>query len=299
MPKGNLMRVARIAAYEQSLQVASVRQLLTSIANFPSVVDHDADKCGAVFADLVEPQPHYMLLGAVDLDGDIWCSGSPITARVNITDRPYFQRALESNDFSEGEYQIGRITHKPSINFAYPIHDSSRRTTGVVFAALDITWINRLAARVPQPAGGTIVVIDSTGMVVAHRPNHDNRVGSLLADAALRSTILSSKQARITSVTTSNGVAHLVAIIPLLTGTVGTSVAVYMPESLALADARDALARDLTILATVTLLILAVAWYGGNFFVLRQIRTLVSAAGGRATRQRRSDDTHTATARRR
>lgn len=285
-----LLTVARVAAYEQTLQVAGVRQLLTNLASFPSVRQRETGHCRAVLADLMKPQPHYLNLGAVDLDGNIWCSGRAMTARVNIADRLYFRRAVTSNDFAAGEFQIGRITGKPAINFAFPVHDSTGRITGAVFAALDVIWINQLAARTPLPDGATVVIIDADGTILARVPNQASLVGLPLGDAALRSAIQHGGQ-QVMSVSTSDGVTHLVAVVPLVSGATGARVAAYLPQAVALADARQALGRDLAILAALTLLVLAVAWYGGDFFVLRRIRTLAAAArqlgnGDLATRTR-------------
>ena len=44
-----------------------------------------------------------------------------MTGQVYVGDRVYFRRALETRDFAIGEYQIGRITGKATLNFGYPV----------------------------------------------------------------------------------------------------------------------------------------------------------------------------------
>ena len=48
-----------------------------------------------------------------------------MTGQVYVGDRVYFRRALETRDFAIGEYQIGRITGKATLNFGYPVLDDA------------------------------------------------------------------------------------------------------------------------------------------------------------------------------
>jgi hypothetical protein len=47
----------------------------------------------------------------IALNGDLVCSGLPVTGTVSLADRTYFQRARDRADFAVGDYQIGRVTH--------------------------------------------------------------------------------------------------------------------------------------------------------------------------------------------
>jgi hypothetical protein len=61
-----------------------------------------------------------------------------LTKAVNIADRSYFKLAVERKTFAIGDYQIGRVTDKASLNLGYPIRENDHSITGVVFAALDL-----------------------------------------------------------------------------------------------------------------------------------------------------------------
>ena len=65
----------------------------------------------------------------------------PITDEVYLGDRVYFRRALETREFAIGEYQVGRLTEKASVNFGYPVLDDAGDVHAVVFAALDLAWL--------------------------------------------------------------------------------------------------------------------------------------------------------------
>ena len=88
------------------------------------------------------------------LQGSLWpvwiprsrplaASALSMTNTVNLADRSYFQRALSSRAFSIGDYQVGRISGKPSFDLGYPVFAPSGRIQAVVFAALDLDWVNR------------------------------------------------------------------------------------------------------------------------------------------------------------
>ena len=70
---------------------------------------------------------------------------------MNIADRTYFVGAIVARDFAIGEFQIGRITGRPTLNFGYPVFDDDGRTKAVVFAAMDLSWLNHLVAAADCP----------------------------------------------------------------------------------------------------------------------------------------------------
>src|SRR5215210_5199236 len=104
------LRLARLAAGDQEDLNESSRQLLIILARLPAVRDRDAAACSALFVELLRLYPRYANLGVAGADGEIFCSGLPLGGPVNIADRAYFQRALQTHDFAIGDYQIGRVS---------------------------------------------------------------------------------------------------------------------------------------------------------------------------------------------
>ena len=70
---------------------------------------------------MLKAYPLYLNIGVADPNGNLVCSALPFKAPINVADRVYFKNALEMNDFAIGDYQIGRITQRPAINYAYPL----------------------------------------------------------------------------------------------------------------------------------------------------------------------------------
>ena len=120
-------RLTRLTASNVEQFVEGARQLLVALSRFDRVRNRDVAGCNALLADLLKQYPHYANLGVAEPDGDLFCSALPLTAPVNSADLAWFQRAVETRTFAVGDYQIGRVTGKPTINFAYPVLDE---TTG-------------------------------------------------------------------------------------------------------------------------------------------------------------------------
>ena len=126
----------------------------------------------------------YANLGVIGADGNVFCSGVPMTDQVYVGDRAYFRRARATRDFAVGDYQIGRITGKSTLNFGHPVFVNGHLRV-VLFAALDLTWLNEFAGRVGLPAGSMLTVIDRHGTVLARYPDHAKWVGKSMPESVV------------------------------------------------------------------------------------------------------------------
>lgn len=259
--------------------VAGTRDLLRVLAHISEHHKQDPAECNALLADLLQSYPYYANLGAIRPDGVVFCSAVPTKGAVNASDRAYFQNAVAARDFTFGDYQIGRITGKSVLVAGYPIHDRAGRLQTVVFAALDLSWLNQLAAKAQLPAGTTLTILDGQSTVLNRWPDPEKWIGKSTVDQPLSRTILTSQGAGTTEVTGFDGVPRLYAYAPLFAAspTQRTYVTVGIPRDVAFAGVNRMLTGTLTGLAIVMLLAFAAAWYGGDFFLLRRINTLVAA----------------------
>lgn len=91
---------------------------------------------------------------------------------------------MASGDFAVGNYQIGRATFMESIGFGYPVQKDGR-VDGIVLAPIDLDKLDERLAAIELPQGAELLVIDSTGTVVAELPNPDRWTGTPAADVPL------------------------------------------------------------------------------------------------------------------
>src|SRR5262249_39053266 len=133
--RDNALRQARLAAGEFDRIMEGTRQLLVALTAVPTVRDHAAAECNAVFPALLRQFPQYASLAVLEPDGSVWCSGRDgVTVGRAASDRSYFQRALATKSFAIGEYAIGRVSKVPVLQFAYPVVDATGAVSGIVLA---------------------------------------------------------------------------------------------------------------------------------------------------------------------
>lgn len=156
------LRLVRLASSNQAALVEGARQLLMALAQVPQIANGDGDQCDSLLARIREENTRYSNLGVIGSDGYITCSAVTLVEPVYVGDRRYFQQAIARRDFATGDYQVGRVTGQASINFGYPISDEGGEPRAVVFAALDLLWLNELA--VVTELGGAPSCLQSSAM---------------------------------------------------------------------------------------------------------------------------------------
>ncbi len=277
-------RIVRLAAATQKQHVEAARQLLITLSQLREIRPERAADAEALFQSLLEVHAVYVNIGAIDADGYVFASGQSPTNRLYLGDRSYFQIARDTGKFAVGEYQVGRITGKSTLNMALPIRGRDReRFYGVVFVALDLGWLNQLAARAELPDGSTLTVIDRNGTILT-RYSVPESGGSWVGESlANNPRVMAFLKSGIESVGISSGldgVKRLYTTTPLSrsAGIADAHVIVGLPVQVAYAAANHTLALNLIFLGAVALLALAAAWIAGDIFVLRQVRGLVGAA---------------------
>ena len=111
------MRLIRIVTSNQATQVEAARQLLMAFARLPQIRTKDPAACSAFLAEMLAAYPAYLNFAVADPNGDLYCSGLRFRGSINVADRTYFKMVRETGEFAIGDYQIGRTTQKPAINY--------------------------------------------------------------------------------------------------------------------------------------------------------------------------------------
>jgi PAS domain S-box-containing protein len=276
----NLLQTARLAAANQTTLMDGARQLLSGLAQLPDVRTSAASgqDCSATLAGLLRQYPQYVNLGVGQKDGTLSCSAIPLTASFNISDRYFFQQVLKNRDFSIGDYQVGRLTGLPSVTFGYPVLDSSGQVQEVIFADLNLNWLNQVMAQVQLSPSATLTILDRNGTILVRSPNPAIWIGKNLQDPVLTRTILSGKQEGTLEASGANGAAELYAYAPVgASGQASSYISVGIPTSVAFGEVDRVLSTQLIGLALVTVLVVLAAWLLSSGFILTWVNKLVSA----------------------
>jgi PAS domain S-box-containing protein len=262
--------IAEKVAIRQSRFIDSAKQLLTILAANPQVANGDAKTCGEYVKQLVVNNPVYVDIGVAETDGAVRCSalGSE-KAREDLSRTSHFKRALAAKAFAIGDYDLDGKIDRKSVSFALPIADSAGRFTAVIFAALNVEWVNQLAAESNLPAGVALSIVDSKGTLLARFPDSEKWVGKHIPDGSIFEMLqLRSQETR--ELVGLDGVERLYALKVL--GANPTSgqifVMVGMAKQLAYGEVNRALMRNFSWLFVVTLVAAGISWLiGSKFFV--------------------------------
>jgi len=277
----NVLRLAEFNAREEEQVFQGTRQILIALANFVRKTTKNPSECSAFCADLLKQFRRYANMGAVKSNGDVFCSAVPLDTPTNAADQSWFRRAVESGDFTVGDYHVGRITGKPVLVLSYPFHVVADEPPMVVFAALDLKWLNQHIFEIESqlPEGFTITQMDENAVILARRPDAERWLGRSMIDYSFISEILSQKTGVIEARSDEN-IPYIYAFAPLHSSL--RQRPVYMifgiPRHKAFADSNRIFRRNLTLLGIVALAAMLAAWLGSDLFIMHQVKAMAQAS---------------------
>ncbi|TAK03851.1 PAS domain S-box protein [Patescibacteria group bacterium] len=187
---GQSRRLLTAFVAQQDALLDSTRQNLFTLAQDSTVTGDDPAACGLALARIRTETPNFANIGVVGADGIITCSALPLVEKTSSADRDWFKQAVATKRFAVGSYQVGRITGRRALNAAYPVLDASGDVRQVVFIALDLDWLNELAADIGLPDGMAFLEVDRGGTVVTRYPEPERYMGMDASATALAQAML-------------------------------------------------------------------------------------------------------------
>jgi len=270
----NTLRLTRLAAGHLSQAIEGARQLLTGLSQLREIREGDYEGSRELFVNLLKQYPYYVDLGTIDDEGNIACSGRQSWESVNLQDQAYIQRALTTGDFVISGYQIETYTGKPVIYFVYPV----RGMVSDVYAALDLSSIKSIDIAAQLPASAVFLVLDYNGAVLARYPNPEKWIGQLMPAELV--VLAGMGEGRDSLVAIHGGeLTERLYGITTIHGAPETNiyVSIGMSKEAAFAAIDHVFQRNVAGVALVGILALLAAWMGGDVFILRRLKELVSA----------------------
>jgi PAS domain S-box-containing protein len=270
-------------AIRESRFIDAAQQLLALLSELPELSSADTLACDDFLARFAERNPIYVDLGIADASGDVRCRARGVeSAADNVAATNHFQLALKAKSFAIGDFQHHGLLQRKAVNFAYPVMDDQERVRSVIFAALDVAWINQLAAVNHLAAGIALSIVDSKGTLLARFPDADKWVGKHIPDASLFEMLqLRSQLSR--ELVGLDGVDRLYALKPLsLRDAAGQIyVMVGIPKEVAHGPANRALERNLLWVVAVSVAATILAWLVGSTFVVGYVKVRAEAEEAR------------------
>jgi len=275
------LRAARLAAVSQKQLMNETQHLLDAWAKLPSIARAQPSQCNAFLSELLQGSPKYANFGLIRHDGQLICAGLPFKPPVDMKGRSFFQRSMRTKAFVVGDYEVGVLSGKPSLYLAQPLIDEAGKLRAVLYAALDLSFVNRLLVDSMPQSNAVVVLFNSSGVILGEHPDSGKQVGKSLPDAPLVRAALDKKGEGVAEVAGLDGVRRLYAFTTLSKSSeqdVFLTVTIGIPTEEAFASARQDLYRQATVLGATVLLILAIIWVGADRLILRRLLGLIKAA---------------------
>ncbi len=275
------LHLLQLAALDQKHLVGSARQQLLTLAQLPIVRNPAlAGQCARTFARLRKLYPHYNNLGVADRQGNIYCSGAPLAAPVNIADRDYFRAAVATRDFSISDYQIGRVVKRSVVAFGYPALDDAGMVRGVAFVSIDLaTWFKESAASTSFPPEASLLLVNDRGTILARHPDAEQWMGKAMPDKPLINAIMAEPQSGLIEDIGLDGVPRVYVFTRVHSTSAGR---VYMvagiPSAHLYTEANRRFLGGLAGIVLAAALVAAAAWIGGSRLILSPVQALTRAA---------------------
>jgi signal transduction histidine kinase len=269
--RDELVAVRNVATLQETL-IRNSRQILETLAQLPVVQRRDRDGCNLLFARLLEQSPHYSAIVAADPEGQVFASAPATKGPVNVADRLGFKKALQTRAFFVGEPVLGRVSGKYTLILSYPIIDDTRRVRGAIVAGLNLNWLGGLLDKSELPPSTALVLADAAGKVLFRYPEPLKYLGKKMPDFLIKD--MTSRSEGVEEGIGLPGDKRLFGFVRLAPPWQNMRVVIGLPKDSALGRVNQDLRRNLIWLGLVALLAMTAAWFGSEFFIVRQVRRL-------------------------
>jgi diguanylate cyclase (GGDEF)-like protein len=181
--------LAKHSADGQREVISSVEAVLKSSAYIHASALQVGRKCGVMRASLGVDLPWIGVLSVVGKDGKIQCSTLPSLVGVDLSDRAYFKKALETHRFVVSDYLFGKGTQLPVVVAAYPAPGIDGGDEAVMVATVNLDWMSKIMGNLGGRPGISATLVDGAGTVLAAPADQASMIGRPLDNMPLLSAI--------------------------------------------------------------------------------------------------------------
>ena len=273
--ESELLYLAQQAGHDYRRILEDIESLLGALSDVPQLRNPQQPECNQLLAGMMEHMRHYTAIQLIEPDGFVRCGSLAIDGSLFVGDRYYHRAAMANNQFTVGEFVVGRLTGKPIVGLAYPVSDETGEITRILAAYLDLDELANRIYQMDVPEGTTLTVIDRDGRVMIRVPEGVSGVGTDTIGAMVPSTFPEpTGQVQGPYLLTGmdlDGVEKRFAVEPLRAGGQMTSghLMIGMTEEAMLADSDVVGTRRLQLLAVGAAFMFILAWMFGHYTLLR------------------------------
>jgi diguanylate cyclase (GGDEF)-like protein len=275
LARSQAVDLARGAAAAQREIVSSMRSLLQVVAGAYPRMPTDEAGCSRALAHVTGNIGWLRGLNVAGTDGRIKCANDPRGVGLNVSDRSYFQAALQGHEFVLSDYLVSRVHQLPALIATYPVTNDDGSTAGVVLASINLQWMAELASTAARRADTSVDLIDGAGTLLAASADQSALIGTNFAARPLVRDMLANDEGTVTAAGF-EGTERIFAYVRL--PWTRARLAVGIDEAAIHRGIDHEISIAYLQLGFFGALVLLAAWFGGERLILRPIRSLVRMA---------------------
>jgi signal transduction histidine kinase/CheY-like chemotaxis protein len=243
------------AHIEEAAALRHIGQVLRIMAASDNMRQLDPDECNGLATRVASSSKDITVVGASRPDGTVFCSSIRSSTVITVNDRRWFQEALVSNDMTQGQFTIGKLSGQPGITFGLPLRDDTGALRAALFVSSNIGWFDRLTANYHLPEGWTSVLFTDDINVISRHPNPDEWRGKQFTEESKARLMAALRDKRDSLVIEGlDGQQRLFVLAPLKLAGEQLIVSVAGPVDITLAPIDQAFWRRFWLLVVLTLI---------------------------------------------
>ena len=266
--KREVMFLTHTMAKTQKETTSSTREILSTLSRLPAIEDMAPQASSEILRAVIKQNAIYNNMALVDLNGDVLASGRTFT-QTNLADRKHVRDALVQKKFAVGEYIISRVgLTVPVFAFAYPVLNKEGLPKGVLTAVVKLDSFSTYHDYSNLPDKSFVAITDHRGIRLSYYPPQEetNPVGKPIKTKSWEIASKTQEPGMFVSAG-SDGLRRIFSFEQVRFNTGGTPylyVWAGIPEDHILKPANAILARNLLLMAMVTVLALLISWLIGR-----------------------------------
>jgi diguanylate cyclase (GGDEF)-like protein len=270
-----VLDLTRRGAEGQREIITTVRAMLQVMARAYVATLARGETCNFYLKDLVAHMPWIKGMSLIGPDARVKCSSLPAAAGIDMSDRPHYWEALRTRDFVVSDYLIGRATGSPALIAIYPVQAIDPNVNAVIVASVDLQWISTLVSSLERRPGSSVLLIDGNGTLLAGDPHAAKWMGKSVRDSDLFKAVTERDQGTV-RIEGLDDIRRIFGFVRVPSS--DARLIVGLDESAVLRRVDREIMVAYLQLGFFGLLVLMVAWFGGERLIVDPIRSLARLA---------------------
>lgn len=276
-----IMVLAGSAATEENLQLESTRNLLVALSDTFLKLKNDPTQLSVLMTKILKQSKGYEAFGITAPDGRLIAGGNPEKLKRNYSRASWFLSLSKDRKMTIGQYRKDHIEGEPVLYIAFPAFNEEDEIEAVVFAAVNLNWMNRTIFKqlVELPHGSRLILLDETQGILEFDVDAGKWSIPVNFDPELRDRIFNRKSGTLTSLD-GNNVKKIYAFAPLNSPLRAhrLSLLLEIPQASAFSATKQIFFRNLVLLILSALMAVFFIWWVANSFILRRVGKIVDVS---------------------